>query len=148
MKLAIGNDHAGTKLKFKLFEFLREKGHTLVNCGTDSEESVDYPLFAQKVCLLVKENKVERGILICGTGNGVAIAANRLQGIRCVLAENCLLAQVSVKELNANVIALGSRVLTVERAQLVLETYLNTCFNEQKFLSKKLKKINQLGKKW
>jgi ribose 5-phosphate isomerase B len=118
------------------------------NCGTDQEESVDYPLFAKEVCRLVQTGKVDRGILICGTGNGVAMAANHWQGIRCVLAESCFLAQVGVKELNANIIAFGSRVLTVERTQLVLETYLNTCFDQQKFLSEKLKKINQLGKKW
>ena len=111
MKIAIGNDHAGVEFKNKLMEELRSKGYEIMNVGTDTLDSVDYPDIAKKVSEKVLNGEAKFGILICGTGIGISIAANKIKGIRAALCHNEYTAKLSRLHNDANIIALGARVL-------------------------------------
>ena len=104
MKIAIGNDHAGVDLKEKVADFLKSKGYEVENVGTDTKESVDYPDIARKVAKLVNDKECEFGIVICGTGIGISIAANKVPGIRCALCHNSFTAKLSRLHNNSNVL--------------------------------------------
>lgn len=128
MKIAIGNDHAGVEFKNIIKEHLRKQGHEVINVGTDTLDSVDYPDIAKEVSELVINEKVNYGILICGTGIGISIAANKIHGIRAALCNNEFTARLSRQHNNANIIALGARVLGDELAKACVDTFLNTEF--------------------
>lgn len=128
MKLVIGNDHAGVELKKKLVKALKERGHEIINVGTDSLESVDYPDIAALVGEKVLDGKAEYGILICGTGIGISIAANKIKGIRAALVHNEFTARLARLHNDANVIALGARVIGDELGLACVETFINTEF--------------------
>lgn len=128
MKIAIGSDHGGFHLKEHLKAFLMAKGWEVMDCGTNSETSVDYPDFAQKVAQTVLDGLAERGILICGTGIGVSIAANKIDGIRAALCGDTFSAQMSREHNDANILCMGERVLGVGLAEKIVETYLQSMF--------------------
>ena len=128
MKLVIGNDHAGVELKKKLVKALKGRGHEIINVGTDSLESVDYPDIAALVGEKVLDGKAEYGILICGTGIGISIAANKIKGIRAALVHNEFTARLARLHNDANVIALGARVIGDELGLACVETFINTEF--------------------
>lgn len=128
MKLVIGNDHAGVEFKEKLVKALEERGHTVINVGTDSLESVDYPDIAVLVGEKVLDGEAEFGILICGTGIGISIAANKIKGIRAALVHNEFTAKLARLHNDANVIALGARVIGDELGLACVETFINTEF--------------------
>lgn len=128
MKLVIGNDHAGVEFKEKLVKALEERGHEVINVGTDSLESVDYPDIAALVGEKVLDGKAEYGILICGTGIGISIAANKIKGIRAALVHNEFTARLARLHNDANVIALGARVIGDELGLACVETFINTEF--------------------
>lgn len=128
MKLVIGNDHAGVELKKKLVKALKGRGHEIINVGTDSLESVDYPDIASLVGEKVLDGKAEYGILICGTGIGISIAANKIKGIRAALVHNEFTARLARLHNDANVIALGARVIGDELGLACVETFINTEF--------------------
>lgn len=128
MKLVIGNDHAGVEFKEKLVKALKGKGHEIINVGTDSLESVDYPDIAALVGEKVLDGKAEYGILICGTGIGISIAANKIKGIRAALVHNEFTARLARLHNDANVIALGARVIGDELGLACVETFINTEF--------------------
>lgn len=128
MKIAIGNDHAGVEFKNTIKEHLRKQGHEVINVGTDTLDSVDYPDIAKEVSNLVVSGKAEYGILICGTGIGISIAANKNEGIRAALCTNEFTARLSRQHNNANIIALGARVLGDELAKACVDVFLNTEF--------------------
>lgn len=128
MKLVIGNDHAGVEFKEKLVKALEERGHEVINVGTDSLESVDYPDIAVLVGEKVLDEEAKFGILICGTGIGISIAANKIKGIRAALVHNEFTAKLARLHNDANVIALGARVIGDELGLACVETFINTEF--------------------
>ncbi|MCQ2362810.1 MAG: ribose 5-phosphate isomerase B [Acidaminococcaceae bacterium] len=128
MKLLIGSDHGGYHLKEHIKKYLTEKGYEMVDVGTDSEDSCDYPDFAQKLCNGITQGTAEKGILICGTGIGISIAANKCAGIRAALCNEVYGAKMSRQHNDANVLCMGARVIGVGTAELIVDTWLNTDF--------------------
>ena len=128
MKIAIGCDHAGFKLKEFLKDILLKRGHEIKDMGTHSEESVDYPYFAWSVARAVASQECEKGILVCGSGIGMSIVANRLPGIRAALCNNCFLAKASREHNDANILVLGERDIGQSRALEILNIWLETNF--------------------
>jgi ribose 5-phosphate isomerase B len=128
MKIAIGSDHAGFQYKEKIREYLRTLGHEVKDCGTFSEEPVDYPVFIRPVAEAVARGEYERGIVLGGSGNGEAMVANRVKGIRCALCWNVETARLGREHNNANVISLGQRMITAETALAIVKTWLDTPF--------------------
>lgn len=128
MKIALGSDHAGFPLKERIKEFLKNKGFQVIDVGTHSVESVHYPNFAEKVSRAVQRGEADRGILICGTGIGMCITANKFKGIRAALCTNEYMARMSRRHNDANVLCLGERVLGVELALSIVEAWLEEGF--------------------
>ncbi len=128
MKIAIGSDHAGFQYKEKVREFLESLGHSLTDFGTHSEEPVDYPLFFRPVAEAVARNEFERGVVLGGSGNGEAIVANRVKGIRCALCWNDESARLGRQHNDANVISLGQRMISPESALQIVRIWLETPF--------------------
>lgn len=126
--VALGADHAGVKLKDTLARWLREQGHDIRDFGTNSTQSVDYPDYAHLVCDAVLSGEVAFGVLICGTGLGMSYAANRHAGIRCALVSETTSARLSRLHNNANVLALGGRMIGEEMAIDILRTFLATAY--------------------
>lgn len=128
MKIAIGSDHAGFQYKEKIKDFLRTLGHDVTDFGTDSEEPVDYPLFCRPVALAVASAEVDRGVVLGGSGNGEAMTANRVKGVRCALCWNIKSAELGRKHNDANVISLGQRMMSEDEALEIVRVWLNTEF--------------------
>lgn len=129
MKIAIGADHAGFKLKSVLIEFLDEAGHRVIDCGTDTSTSVDYPDFARKVTRRVSRGEVERGVLICWTGIGMSISANKQPGIRAALCYADEIAALSRRHNRANVICFGAGFMAESDVKRWLKIWLETPFD-------------------
>ena len=128
MIVAIAGDHGGFALKQRIREHLIERGIKIADLGTDSEESVDYPEFGKACAQAVASGKADRGIVICGTGIGISIAANRIRGIRCGLCTSAEMAELSRKHNNANMLAMGGRITSVEDAIRITDAWLDTEF--------------------
>lgn len=128
MKIGIGNDHGGTELKWEIKKYLESKGHEVVNYGTDTNESCNYPTYAKLVADAVLANEVECGILICGTGVGISIAANKINGIRAAVCSDCATARLVKQHNNANILAFGARIVGVELAKDICDAYLEAEF--------------------
>jgi len=128
MKIALGNDHAGTVLKQAVLDLLNRQNHTVINVGTNSDESVDYPDFAHQVGWLVNENEVEMGIVICGSGNGVNITVNKYEQVRSALCWTTEIAVLARQHNDANVIAIPARFVSQELALDMINVFLNTAF--------------------
>ncbi len=128
MKIAIASDHAGVDYKARLVNYLDDKGYEIIDFGPTTEDSVDYPDFAHKVSNAVSTNKVELGILFCGSGNGINMSANKHQAIRSALCWKKEIAELSRLHNNANVIAMPARFISYEEAQDIAETFLTTEF--------------------
>ena len=126
--IAIGSDHAGLNLKKVIIEFLEKKDYKYKDFGTYSNKSVDYPDFGEKVANAIVNNEATRGILICGTGIGMSISANKVHGIRAALCTNSFMAKMAMEHNNSNILALGERVLGVDLALEIVETWLNSRF--------------------
>ena len=129
MRVAIGSDHAGYMYKGVLIELLNELGHEVHDFGTDSEESVDYPDFIRPVAVAVAQGEYERGIVLGGSGNGEAIVANKVRGIRCALCWDTTTARLAREHNDANVISIGQRVMGVEEAKDIVRVFLSTGFD-------------------
>ncbi len=129
MKIAIGSDHGGYVLKEFIYQYLLEEGYEVTDFGTHDEESCDYPVYAQKVAEAVSAGKYQRGILLCGTGIGVSIAANKVPGIRCALVSDCYSARSTRQHNDSNVLAMGGRTLGPEVALEIVKTWINTDFD-------------------
>ena len=142
--IAIGNDHAGTDLKRRITAKFKDN-FEFIDCGTNSDESVDYPDYSQKVCNLIQENKAELGILVCGTGIGMSISANKFKGIRAGLCTNSLMAKLTRQHNNANVLCLGARIIGQDLAFDCVKTFLETSFEGGRHQRRidKLEKVNQ-----
>lgn len=128
-KLLIGSDHGGFDLKVFLKEYLEKRGYSMVDVGCDSEISCDYPVYAEDVCSRIQRGEVSRGILICGTGLGMSMAANRFQGIRAALCTTEFHARMSRAHNDSNVLVIGGRVTGRELALAILKTWLETPFD-------------------
>jgi ribose 5-phosphate isomerase B len=141
--VAVGADHGGVTLKNRLAASLLEGGHQVLDFGTDGPASVDYPDFAQAVCRAVEANEAELGILVCGTGIGMSIAANRYSGIRCGLAHDVTTARLTRAHNDANVLALGARVVGEEVALDILGAFLSTPYDGGRH-DRRIEKLNLL----
>jgi len=128
MKIAIGNDHAGTEYKNAIVNYLESEGHEVVNYGTNSDESVDYPDFAHVVAQKVNNEEVKLGILLCGTGNGVAMTANKHPKVRAGLAWTKEIAAIIKQHNNANILVIPARYTSKQQVIEMTETYLDTDF--------------------
>lgn len=128
MKISIGNDHAGPEYKKAIVEMLSAKGYQVTNYGTDSSESVDYPDFAHAVANDVKEDQADFGIIICGSGNGIAMAANKHQKVRAALCWIKEIAVLSRQHNNANIISIPARFTSIPQAVEMVEAFLSTSF--------------------
>jgi len=130
MEIALGADHGGFDLKEQVKDWLREMGHDVTDAGCYSSESVDYPEYAEKVCDMVRNGVVERGILICGTGIGMSMAANRHAGIRAALCHEIFTAAMSRHHNDANVLCMGGRVIGSALALEMVKTWTETPFDD------------------
>ncbi len=129
MKVAIGADHGGFELKELVVALLEEKGHEVLDKGCFSSDSVDYPEYAEKVCSSILDGEAERGILICGTGIGMSLAANRHQGIRAALCHEIFTAEMSRRHNDSNILCMGGRVIGPALAFEMVKTWLATPFD-------------------
>ncbi|MBQ9949456.1 MAG: ribose 5-phosphate isomerase B [Clostridia bacterium] len=129
MKIIIGSDHGGFELKNELCTYLREMGHEVEDAGCHSQSSVDYPDYAFPVCEAVAKGEFAFGILVCGTGIGMSICANKVRGIRCALCSEPVSAALTRKHNNANVLAMGARIIGKELAKEIVRTFLSTEFD-------------------
>lgn len=128
MKISIGNDHAGPDYKKAIVQYLEEKGHTIINHGTDTFESVDYPDFGHEVAYDVQMKKADFGIVICGSGNGIAMTANKHQDVRAALCWIKEIAELARQHNDANVISIPARYTSIPQAVAMVDTFLNTAF--------------------
>lgn len=128
MKIAIGNDHVAVEMKRHIVAYLEAKGHTLVNFGTDSTERANYPLYGKAVAEAVASGACEVGILICGTGIGISLAANKVKGIRAAVCSEAYSAALTRRHNNANIIAFGARVVGVATAETIVDAFLEAEF--------------------
>ena len=128
MKIAIANDHRGVERKNEIVNHLKSLGHTVINCGTDSNESVDYPKYAFDVSSKVSNKEVDLGILLCGTGIGMSIVANKVKGIRAALCGDTFSARASRAHNNSNVLCLGERVIGINLAMDIVDIWLESKF--------------------
>ncbi|MEG0962252.1 MAG: ribose 5-phosphate isomerase B [Lachnospiraceae bacterium] len=128
MKIAIGNDHAATDLKMEIMKYVINLGHEVLNLGTDSHESCNYPDYGEKVGRAVVTGEAECGILICGTGVGISMAANKVNGVRCGVCSDITTAHLMKEHNNANIIAMGARIVGNELAKDIVKAYLEAEF--------------------
>ena len=128
MKISLGCDHAGFEYKERIKEFLQQAGHEVVDFGTNSSEPVDYPLFIRPAALAVARGECERGIVLGGSGNGEAITANRVRGVRCALCWNLETARLGRRHNDANMISLGERMISLDTALGIVKVWLETPF--------------------
>ena len=128
MRIGIGNDHSAVEMKREVMKFLQDLGYEVINYGTDSTESCDYPVYGEKVGQAVASKEVDLGILICGTGVGISLAANKVTGIRAVVCSEPYSARLSRQHNNTNILALGARVVGIELAKMIIEEWLNAEF--------------------
>ena len=128
MKLSIGSDHGGFAYKEAIKEHLMALGHEVVDCGCHSTDSVDYPTFGIAAAELVRDGKVDRGIVICTTGIGISIAANKVKGIRCALCGDVKSAEMTRKHNDANMLAMGAGIIPLSLALEITDIWLNTAF--------------------
>ena len=128
MRIAIGTDHAGFEYKEQVKHYLQDQGHEVRDFGTDSTESVDYPLFIRPVAEAVASGEYERGIVLGGSGNGEAMVANRVSGVRCALCWSADTAKLAREHNNANMISLGQRLMSIETAIEIVRIWLETPF--------------------
>ena len=141
MRIVIGSDHAGFNLKTSLVTYLQSLGLDVLDVGTDSTAPVDYPDFAEAVANAVKDGRAERGILICGSGVGASVAANKIPGIRAGICHDTYSAHQGVEHDNMNVLVLGSRVIGVELAHDLVKAYVGATFTNEERHRRRLAKV-------
>ncbi len=139
--IAIGSDHGGFALKQEIKEYLEERNIPYKDFGTNTADSCDYPLYAKEVAHAVANKECEKGILICGTGIGISITANKVKGIRCALCHDCFSAQATREHNDANILAMGGRVVGAGLALKIVDTFLNTEFSNDE---RHLRRINMI----
>jgi len=148
MRLVFGSDHAGYELKQVLIPFAEALGHRVLDVGTDSTAAVDYPDYAEKLALAIRVGNAERGVLICGSGVGASVAANKIPDIRAAVAHDTYSAHQGVEHDNMNVLTLGSRVIGIELAKELVKTFLHAQFSNEERHVRRLLKIEKLEEKY
>lgn len=128
MKITIGNDHAALEMKREIQQYLEGKGYEVINYGTDSTEMTDYPVYARRVAESIVHGEADVGILICGTGIGMSLAANKVKGIRAAVCSDPYSASMAKRHNNANILAFGARVIGIELAKMIVDSWLNESF--------------------
>ena len=132
VKIAIGNDHSAVEMKNEIMEHLKAKGYEVINLGTDSHESCDYPVYGEKVGRAVVSGEADLGIAICGTGLGISLAANKVKGVRACVCSEPYTARMSRLHNDANVLAFGARVIGPELAKMIVDVWLETEFEGER----------------
>lgn len=148
MRLVIGADHAGFDLKQVLAAYLRYHGHEVIDKGTDSDDPVDYPDYAEAVAKALLGGEGERGVLICGSGVGASVAANKLPGIRAGLCHDTYSARQGVEHDDMNILVLGARVIGVEVARELVDSFLAAKFNGEERHRRRVEKIRALEQRY
>ncbi|AZN38618.1 ribose 5-phosphate isomerase B [Paenibacillus albus] len=148
MRIAIGADHAGYRLKDEIVPFIQSLGHEIEDVGCNCDQSVDYPDYALPVADLVASGKADRGILICGTGIGMSIAANKVKGIRCALVHDMFSAKATREHNDTNVLAMGERVIGPGVAQEIIRIWLDTPFSNGERHVGRVNKVMQIEAKF
>lgn len=148
MKIGIGNDHSALELKAEIMELLKEKGHEVVDYGTNSTGSCDYPMYGELVGRAVVSGEVEQGILICGTGLGISLAANKVKGVRAAVCSEPFTARMARMHNNCNILAFGARVVGAELAKMIVEEWLNTGFEVGGRHQRRVDMIEAVESRW
>ena len=148
MRVAIGADHAGFELKQILLDYLRHRGHEVIDLGTTSEDPVDYPDFAEAVSKVLLDGAAERGVLVCGSGVGASVSANKIPGIRAGLCHDTYSARQGVEHDDMNILVLGARVIGVELARELVNNFLAANFNGEERHRRRIQKIKALEKRY
>lgn len=136
MKIAIASDHTGVELKSEIIKYLKELGHEVYDFGTNSKESIDYPIYGKKVADEVAKGKYDGGVLICGTGIGISLAANKVKGIRAAVCSEPYSAKLSKMHNNSNIIAFGARVVGVDLAKMIVKEWIEAKFEGGRHLKR------------
>lgn len=144
MKLAVGGDHAGFPMKGPVVEYLKSQGHEVTDYGTHSEAPVDFPDISAKVCQAVLDGEAERGVLVCGTGVGAAIAANKIPGIRAALSHDIHTAHQGVEHDDVNVICVGAWIVGIEVVKEILDSFVAAEFSTDEDLRRRVQKLHQM----
>lgn len=147
MKLSIGCDHGGYDYKLKLIEHLKKNGHEVIDCGCNSLDSCDYPDYALPAALAVKNGEADYGILICSTGIGISIAANKVKGIRCAHCHDVVSAGLTRNHNNANMIAFGAKIISEELMYEIVDTFLASSFDGGRH-QRRVDKITQIEEQY
>ena len=148
MRIAIGSDHAGFGYKETLGRLLREEGNDVVDVGTGSREPADYPDYAEKVALAVRNGDVERGVLICGSAVGVCVAANKVPGVRAGVCHDTYSAHQGVEHDDMNVLCMGERIIGIELAREILSSFLGARYQREERFQRRLDKVLAIEKSW
>jgi len=141
MRLALAADHAGFQMKDDLVRLLRQAGHEVLDLGTHSPDAVDYPDSAEAVGTAIRDGRVERGILVCGSGAGVSVAANKIPGVRAAVCHDCYTAHQAVEHDDLNVLCLGARVVGIALASELAHAFLEATFSGEARHARRLDKI-------
>jgi ribose 5-phosphate isomerase B len=144
MRIAIANDHAGYPIKDEIINTLQELGHEVIDLGAFNQEPVDYPDFAEKTAKTILKGQAERGIIICGSGVGVCIAANKIKGIYAGVCHDTYSARQGVEHDNMNVLCLGARIIGVELAREIVKSFINSEFSKDERHQRRVGKIVEL----
>jgi ribose 5-phosphate isomerase B len=148
MNIAISADHGGFQLKAVLVDYVRKLGNTVSDLGTNSPEAVDYPDYAKAVALAIRDKKAERGIVVCGSGVGACVAANKFPGIRAAVCHDTFSAHQGVEDDDMNVLCLGARVVGLELAKEIVRTFLSASFSNAERHVRRLGKIDAIEKEF
>jgi RpiB/LacA/LacB family sugar-phosphate isomerase len=144
MRVVLGSDHAGFELKQQVLEYVRELGHEVLDVGTHDSSSVDYPDFAEAVGKAIMNNKADRGILMCGSGIGSVIAANKIPGIRAGICHDCYSAHQGVEHDDMNVMVIGGRIIAIALARDLVKIFLEAKFLEEARFKRRLDKVKKM----
>lgn len=144
MKVGIGNDHGATQYKQAVIDLVSAMGHEVVNYGTDETSSCDYPVYGQRVAQAVRDKEVDCGIVMCGSGIGISIAANKVKGIRCALCTDTTMARLCREHNDANVLAMGARTTGLETCLDIVRTFLTTEFSQGERHQNRIRLISEM----
>ena len=144
MKIAVGGDHAGFPAKGPVIRMLRDLGHAVEDFGTHSEDPVDFPDIAHKVCEQIRSGKADRGILVCGTGVGAAIAGNKHPGIRAAVCHDAYSARQCVEHDDVNLLCMGAWIIGLKAAEIILKEFLGAKFSTEEHFRRRVRKLSEL----